>query len=194
MHIFPISIQNGVVTFDVLARESDIQYEIDMLFKEIESKNKEFETQNEQLKQQIHSIVKQRQDRIKEEEDRFESLIQKISVPLVRRKDIRVPDRVTMEVAEEYRKLIPPTPKKITNPFLEKEKLNAVIQIIEGCCRSWELSPLTYQKLEEEELRNIILSSLNSVFQGGATGETFSKRGKTDIYLNIQQGQILIAE
>jgi len=65
---------------------------------------------------------------------------------------------------------------------------------LRGVVGGWELSPLTYQKLEEEELRNIILSSLNSVFQGGATGETFSKRGKTDIYLNIQQGQILIAE
>lgn len=63
-----------------------------------------------------------------------------------------------------------------------------------GCCRSWELSPLTYQKFEEEELRDIILSSLNSVFRGSATGETFSKKGKTDIYLNIPQGQILIAE
>lgn len=39
----------------------------------------------------------------------------------------------------------------------------------------------------EEALRDVLLVSLNSIFEGKATGETFSKRGKTDIYLNINK-------
>jgi Holliday junction resolvase len=38
------------------------------------------------------------------------------------------------------------------------------------------------------------LSTLNSIFEGKATGETFSKKGKTDIYLNIDKGSILVFE
>jgi hypothetical protein len=35
---------------------------------------------------------------------------------------------------------------------------------------------------------------LNSIFEGSASGETFSKIGKTDIYLNVSKGQIMIFE
>lgn len=39
-----------------------------------------------------------------------------------------------------------------------------------------------------------MLPYLNQVFTKGATGETFSKFGKTDIYLVIDEGCILICE
>ena len=58
----------------------------------------------------------------------------------------------------------------------------------------FERTPLTFSKLEEEELRNVILSHLNGVFDGNAVGEAFSKRGKTDIYLPINKGAVFIAE
>jgi len=48
--------------------------------------------------------------------------------------------------------------------------------------------------LGEEDLRNILLVSLNSLFAGKATGETFLNKGKTDIYLNIDKGNILVCE
>ena len=35
---------------------------------------------------------------------------------------------------------------------------------------------------------------LNAIFSGKATGETFSNKGKTDIYLNIEKGNILVFE
>jgi hypothetical protein len=35
--------------------------------------------------------------------------------------------------------------------------------------------------VEEEDLRDLVLVVLNAAFPGGATGETFSKKGKTDI-------------
>jgi len=194
VHIFPIKIQGASLTLETLAKESDINSELRMFFEEVENKNKEIEPQNQQLKQQTYAIVKQRQEKIRDEEDKFEALIDKVSIPLVRQEGVVIPDRTKLEIAEEYKILVPPTATKRTEPALEKEKVNAVIGLIEGCCRSWELSPQTYLGFEEEKLRDIILSSLNSVFRGSATGETFSKRGKTDIYLNIPQGQILIAE
>jgi hypothetical protein len=46
----------------------------------------------------------------------------------------------------------------------------------------------------ENDLRDFILANLNSVFVGKATGETFNNKGKTDIYLNIEKGSILVSE
>jgi len=46
----------------------------------------------------------------------------------------------------------------------------------------------------EEDLRDVILSSLNGVFEGDAHGEAFSKQGKTDIDLKITKGGVFIAE
>lgn len=59
---------------------------------------------------------------------------------------------------------------------------------------SIERTPSAFSKLEEEDLRDILLSVLNSIFQGTASGETFSKIGKTDIYLDVSKGQIMIFE
>ena len=194
VHKFPVSIKGDTLTLETLAKENDINSELKMFFEEVGNKNKEIEPQNQQLKKQIEQIVQQRYEKIRDEEGKFEALIDGVSIPLVRREGIVIPDRTKLEIAEEYRTLIPPTATKMTEPSLDKEKVNAVIGLIEGCCRSWELSPQTYFDFEEERLRDIILSSLNSVFRGSATSETFSKKGKTDIYLNIPQGQILIAE
>ena len=38
------------------------------------------------------------------------------------------------------------------------------------------------------------MSALNGIFEGDATGETFVKKGKTDIHLKIEKGEILIFE
>jgi hypothetical protein len=61
-------------------------------------------------------------------------------------------------------------------------------------CGQFERTPSTFTKLDEEELRNVILSNLNSRYEIEAVGEAFSKRGKTDIYLRVQEGGVFVAE
>jgi hypothetical protein len=48
--------------------------------------------------------------------------------------------------------------------------------------------------MPEEALRDVMLSSLNIVFEGGAGGEVFRVLGKTDIHLPITRGEVCIAE
>jgi hypothetical protein len=43
-------------------------------------------------------------------------------------------------------------------------------------------------------LRDVLLASLNTVFEGAAGGETFQGIGKVDIHLRITQGEVFIAE
>lgn len=66
--------------------------------------------------------------------------------------------------------------------------------IISLACISMEKSARTFAKLLEEELRDVILSNLNTHYQGSATGETFNKIGKTDIYIPFENKAAYIAE
>lgn len=53
----------------------------------------------------------------------------------------------------------------------------------------FERLPSTYAKKEEEHLRDHILLTLGAAVIGSATGETFNKRGKTDILVrNLVSG------
>jgi len=65
---------------------------------------------------------------------------------------------------------------------------------VDNQCKTFERTPGSYKQLGEEQLRDIILSALNGIFEGNATGETFVKKGKTDIHLKIEKGEILIFE
>ena len=46
----------------------------------------------------------------------------------------------------------------------------------------------------EEELRDIVLANLNSVYEGDATGEQFRKKGKTDICIEDSNRAAFVAE
>lgn len=83
-------------------------------------------------------------------------------------------------------------------PEKEYEISNAdyenIKNIILLACTSMEKSARTFTKLLEEELRDVILSNLNTHYQGTASGETFNKVGKTDIYIPFENKAAYIAE
>jgi hypothetical protein len=57
-----------------------------------------------------------------------------------------------------------------------------------------ERNPTAFQNLTEEEIRFHFLVSLNAIYQGNATAETFSYQGKTDIQIRHQGKPIFTAE
>ena len=97
-------------------------------------------------------------------------------------------------VIESIAKLRKPQPTQKAIPRLKPEEFQIILDVIEGQGVTFERTPQTIAKLEEEDIRNLILSSLNAVLNLGALGEAFSKRGKTDIYLVVPEGGIFIAE
>ncbi|MCA2003655.1 MAG: hypothetical protein LDL06_02685, partial [Candidatus Nitrosotenuis sp.] len=102
---------------------------------------------------------------------------------------------IDLRIKKKIRVLLPKEKQSESQPYIEGDTLNAVIDLIRNQGRSFELTPKVFSTLEEEWLRDIILSMLNAVLEGGATGETFVKRGKTDIHLKLNvEGGILSAE
>ncbi len=57
-----------------------------------------------------------------------------------------------------------------------------------------ERTPSLAVKLNEEEIRNVLLIGLNTQFEGDAGGELFNGEGKTDITIRVDDHNIFIGE
>ena len=120
------------------------------------------------------------------------SLTQAISIPL-KKKQCSGAQAVRVAHSPLVQR-VRPKPRLPEEYVLDEVRVNDIISLLDNQARSFEQTPKALEALGEENLRDLILANLNSVFEGGATGETFSKKGKTDIYLKITKGNILICE
>ena len=154
--------------------------------------NDDIEKENQQLQSKLKDSIEQRKQKIKSDSDRISSLIKEIDIPL-KRKESEAVTKIQLDHKPIVKK-IKPTPKQQEEYKLDREKVMSILEIVDNQCRQFEKTPKTYISSNEYDLRNIILSGLNMLFEGRATGETFSNKGKTDIYLNIDKGNILVSE
>ncbi|HHT9131288.1 MAG TPA: hypothetical protein ACFYED_02260 [Candidatus Tripitaka californicus] len=171
---------------------SEVNRGVDEVKTWIQRKNNDIVKENAQLEQNIRSFVEQRKAKLTEDTQRIASLVQKINIPL-KQKENEVVKRIRLDPRPIVKK-IKPNPKLPEEYVLDRSKVLDIISVIDNQGRQFEKTPKTYKDFEEEGLRDVILVSLNSLFEGKATGETFSNKGKTDIYLNIDKGNVLICE
>ena len=171
-----------------------LQKDIDFVKSTFDKRNTEINAQNEQLKNTISTLLKERKDKAGNLEAEFSEAIQKVSIPL-KRADISEKPIIDLQIRKNIQDLKKPLAQSSKEFILDRKYVLDILEIINLGGKQFELNPEVYGlKLDEEDLRNIILSYLNIIFEGNATGETFCKQGKTDIYLNIPKGQIFIAE
>jgi hypothetical protein len=80
-------------------------------------------------------------------------------------------------------------------PTLSTDNYNEIVKIIYDVGKNFERMPSVYTSKGEEDLRDHILLTLDPNFEfGSASGETFNKKGKTDILLRYDSSVIYIAE
>jgi hypothetical protein len=91
---------------------------------------------------------------------------------------------------------LPPTPKGAfkPEPLLPDSEYDYILTVIDRLSQSIERSPSTFTHMSEEQIRDLILVSLNGHYEGGATGETFNASGKTDIIIRSDSKNVFIAE
>lgn len=104
------------------------------------------------------------------------------------------------------RRVVPARPKQISletrrqqhgfvpEPVLEESIYQDVLSQVRSWSRTMERVPRTAQKLDEEELRDLILGVLNAYWAGAAGGELFNGAGKTDILIREGDRNAFIAE
>lgn len=77
---------------------------------------------------------------------------------------------------------------------ISKSDYENICKIINTLGISMENSAKTFYKLEEEEIRDFIVGTLNTHYIQGATGESFRRSGKTDILIEFENRAAFIAE
>ncbi|MDB5124845.1 MAG: hypothetical protein JWP94_2974 [Mucilaginibacter sp.] len=164
----------------------------EQLIQTLASKNDNIQIQNANLNNNIKEVITQRRSQIEEDKGRLDSLTQKIRIPLKQSAQSQIKN---INISpKEFVRVDKPTPKLPEQLIFDEDKLSPILDFIEFQMQSLERTPGTVKSLGEEQLRDLILSALNGAFKGDATGETFVKKGKTDIHLKIQKGEILIFE
>lgn len=111
------------------------------------------------------------------------------------RKRIDEAERVTVEVP--IKKHIRPLLRQDKGQqrlVLSEESIKGILEIIDNHCRQLERNPTVYARMGEEDIRNNILATLNSVFGGEASGEAFLVLGKSDIRLPMEKGTSFVSE
>lgn len=193
----------GKIILTIETKGYGFQYDSDKIKKEIENgisnirsliqwKNSDISSGNSDLLSYIKGLISSQKTKITQDKEKIAELTKKIDIPLKPKKDalntfVRVNQKPIVQ-------RIKPKPSLPEEYVLDKSKVIEIINFLDGQAKTYEQTPQAVRELDEESLRDLILANLNSVFEGGATGETFSKKGKTDIYLRIDKGNILICE
>jgi hypothetical protein len=155
------------------------------------SKNAEIHAENTKLDQRLTQFIDERKNKLDADKSRINEIVNLVKIPLAR-KNSDIINHIQINVKPFITKL---KPKSFNENYeLDREKVIDIIKLLNSQCIQFEKTPKTYEMLDEPNLRDLLLSNLNSVFEGKATGETFNNKGKTDIYLNIDKGNILVAE
>ena len=79
-------------------------------------------------------------------------------------------------------------------PVLSDADYEEALRVLISSRNALERNPSTVAKLDEEQIRNILLISLNTQFEGNVGGEIFNGTGKTDILVRVNDRNVFIGE
>lgn len=145
---------------------------------------------NSSAPQNIRRAVQARRERL----EKHDGIADLMGIPLKRREG--APSVKPIHIKRTLIRPLPPPPKSgyKPEPGITEEDYEHILSVIRHEGRTFEATPKTYAVHDEEELRDIILAHLNGHYQGGATGETFRRSGKTDIRIEDQDRAAFVAE
>ena len=140
----------------------------------------------------INNITRQAINIRKEKLNKKSSIISVFKIPL--KKSADAPDISLIPIKRKLIKPLPPEPNQPPEYEISDKDYEHILGVIRHEGRSFESTPKTFAKHDEEELRDIILAHLNGHYQGDATGETFRRSGKTDIRIENKDRAAFVAE
>lgn len=117
------------------------------------------------------------------------SVFEKFAIPVTTKESTSRPIIINKKIIDL------PNKKQIDSVqyYIESSDIKEINEHIFSFCSSMERCPGAYKNNSEEDIRYTILSSLNTRFSN-ATGETFSHKGKTDIFIGKLDKMAYIAE
>jgi hypothetical protein len=177
---------------DSLGDDEEIKREIEGILNCIRSHldhiKRDVETHNQQLRTHIQQCVTNRRACL----GKHAEVAKVLNIPL--RKRSGAPDLAALPIKRKLIKPLPSAPKASPEPGIRDEDYEHILNVIRHEGRSFEVTPGTFAKHNEEELRDIILAHLNGHYEGDASGETFRCSGKTDIRIELDNRAAFVGE
>lgn len=158
--------------------------------KMIEYVNDGVKSYNSGLRKSAKDLLQKR----KEKAIDFAQISRALNIPLMVSKN--APPIVPVSLKRTPRK---PTAKPVLRApepeyYVSDEDYNNILNIIHSACSSMEATARTFNKNDEEELRDFIIATLGTHYENMVTGETFRKIGKTDIQIIFDNKAAFIGE
>lgn len=145
---------------------------------------------NASLEGNIRSAIARRRERLGKRQE----IAKQLNIPL--RPKSGVPPVTPIQVKKVLPRPLPSPPKagQQPEPGIATDVYEHILAVIRQEGLTFESSPQTFKDMGEEALRSVILAHLNGHYEGGATGETFRKKGKTDIRIEEKNRAAFVAE
>ncbi|MFF9069721.1 hypothetical protein ACF09E_30660 [Streptomyces sp. NPDC014891] len=175
---------------DIAAARRRFEEELDEIEKHLGWARELIDPHNAGLRERAQRLVAERRDKLVADRDMEAAL----GFPVRKR------DGAPLHGVPVARRRIIARPRpQAAGPFaLEPELLSAdyeaALEIIGRFRNGLERSLPTAAKMSEEDIRNQLLFTLNTHFEGQAAGEVFNGGGKTDILIRAGDRNVFIAE
>lgn len=150
--------------------------------------NKDVEQHNQQLRGEISRLVKERRERL----GAIQAASSLLNIPIQKRAG--APDLTMLLLQKKVVQPLSNQPQRKPEYAISTEDYENILQVIRHEGRSFERTPATFAKHDEEELRDILLAHLNGHYHGQAASEAFRKKGKTDICIEFENRSAFVAE
>lgn len=142
---------------------------------------------NNSIRQYAQNELKKR----KEKANKFYAISKMLEIP-VHQSNPKVIDEI--KINRKIEPIIKKSKKSSDEYCISDEIYDSILEMIKHQGSTFERTPDVYNKLQEEDLRDIILGYLNGLYQGKANGECFRKKGKTDISIEYENRAAFITE
>jgi hypothetical protein len=196
--VYPVKFKNGVMIIRTTVsrdRIADAKKSLDAIVQQIgeylPNVKKILEIYNPRFSQSAKRDLENRRSELLANQKANETLAL-LAVPVRKRTD---------EVAQTFvppaRKTIPiPASSKFAEftPVLELQAYDDILATITAMAHGIERSPKTFEGMDEEDIRIVLLIGLNAIYEGKATGETFNGLRKSDILIREADRNIFVAE
>jgi hypothetical protein len=175
---------------DTTSLEKNFEHDIELVNRYLQWCKSEIDKHNNEVPTVVNSIIDNRLAECKKD-DQF---LKNLKYPL--KKQDQVPIAIQLPTRPVIVKPIQSTTiiSASNFPIISNSDYEMILQILQSMSVAMERSPKVFAGLEEEEIRDFFLVILNSHFSGQATGETFNRKGKTDILIRSGDSNVFIGE
>jgi len=185
--------EGNMLVIEVEATEAAVKRALEQVETWFGRRNKDIEEGNRTLRDRIRPVWEARRRRLEEQHAAANDELAKLNIPLYRAMDAKA-QPIEVKPRQLRTVLDKPTSSAKPDPYLRREDAVGLVDFLEQYARQFEVTPKTFLKMDEEELRDLIIGMMNANYPGAATAETFNKLGKTDIRLQVEAGNVLICE